>query len=110
MILIAAYSSDGCEGRCDSRCYNSRSRRCSCVCQSANHGVGLEKATLNTRAMAATWMSQFQVFDNAGEAADGDGQKAAKELHWEVPAFIPYQQQELPLSIGDGDAQERSAA
>lgn len=110
MILIAAYSSDGCEGRCDSRCYNSRSKRCTCVCGSANHGVGLERATVNTRAMAETWMAQFQVCETAAATSEGDGQKVAKPLRWEVPAFIPYQQQMLPLSTDDGGAQERSAA
>lgn len=112
MILIAAYSSDGCEGRCDSRCYNSTSRRCSCVCGSANHGVGLEAARLNTRALAETWMAHFQVFEevNAAEGAAGaqdETKPTPKILRWDVPALIPFHQQMLPIALLTDEPSER---
>ncbi|MEE9602968.1 MAG: hypothetical protein V3V75_06675 [Thermoguttaceae bacterium] len=34
---------------CDSRCYNSTSEFCSCLCQKANHGQGIRQAAKNVR-------------------------------------------------------------
>lgn len=49
MTLISVYNSDGCVGRCDSRCYNATSPDCDCICGGRNHGAGLERAQDNTR-------------------------------------------------------------
>ena len=38
-------------GQCDSRCYNAKSPNCLCCCGGQNHGVGLQTAIDNTRAM-----------------------------------------------------------
>ena len=108
MILIAAYSSEGCEARCDSRCYNSKKRRCSCICGSANHGAGLERATENTRALADTWIAQFDAAlpQPVGEAASGQAEKETPHirLRWDVPARIAMRQQALDLPLFSFDA------
>ena len=57
--LIAVYGHDGCEGRCDAKCYNAQHAGCDCVCGGANHGKGLAVATLNTAAMAESWIERY---------------------------------------------------
>ena len=47
--LIAVYTSDGCVGRCDAKCYMATQPKCECVCGGLNHGVGLHRAAINTR-------------------------------------------------------------
>lgn len=58
--LIAVYGSDGLEGRCDARCYDSDTSRCRCVCRGKNHGVGKQRATDNTRELAAEWIDRWR--------------------------------------------------
>lgn len=60
MTLIAAYNSDGCIGRCDSKCYNATCEKCTCICGGANHGVGKTKAMDNTRELAESWVEAYQ--------------------------------------------------
>jgi hypothetical protein len=57
--LISVHSSDGCEGRCDSRCYNAAHPTCKCICHGMNHGAGLQRAVANTRQMAESWLNDF---------------------------------------------------
>jgi hypothetical protein len=45
--LISVYNSDGCVGRCDSKCYDAQSDECDCICGGKNHGAGLERARAN---------------------------------------------------------------
>lgn len=33
-------------GRCDSRCYGAKGKKCHCVCGGANHGVGKNTAII----------------------------------------------------------------
>jgi hypothetical protein len=47
--MLALYNSDGCAGRCDARCYNAKSKTCSCICGGVNHGVGRQQAIDQTR-------------------------------------------------------------
>jgi hypothetical protein len=54
--LIALYTSDGCVGRCDAKCYDAAQPECDCICQGANHGAGKRLAIDNTRAWAETWI------------------------------------------------------
>ncbi len=51
VVLLAVYGSDGCEGRCDARCYNGKHDKCQCICCGRNHGVGLQQAAENIREM-----------------------------------------------------------
>lgn len=82
--LIAVYTSDGCKGRCDARCYNAKHPDCNCVCGGANHGQGLKQATINTRELAEAWLDTYT-------------KKYRLESWWsEVPALEPVQL-ELPL-------------
>jgi len=57
--LIAVYSSGGCEGRCDARCYNAKEPSCTCVCGGKNHGVGMNQAIENTRELAEEWIEAY---------------------------------------------------
>jgi predicted RNase H-like HicB family nuclease len=55
MTLIEAYSRGTLIGRCDERCYDAECPSCHCICQGANHGVGLEQALANTRERHEEW-------------------------------------------------------
>jgi hypothetical protein len=47
---IAAYTSDGCVGRCDARCHEAKEETCTCICGGRLHGVGADRAVeQNTR-------------------------------------------------------------
>ncbi|WP_116025538.1 hypothetical protein [Thermomonospora umbrina] len=50
-------------GQCDATCYQAVGEVCRCVCEGENHGVGYDRAVLNTRAMAAGWVRRAQVAD-----------------------------------------------
>lgn len=34
--------------KCDAGCYNAEKPDCDCICQGKNHGVGLQKARMNS--------------------------------------------------------------
>jgi hypothetical protein len=59
MTLIAVYTSEGCIGRCDAKCYEAMEPACTCVCGGANHGAGLAQATDNTRRYAEAWLEKY---------------------------------------------------
>jgi hypothetical protein len=41
---------------CDAICYDATQPECVCsACEGLNHGIGLERAALNTRALVAEW-------------------------------------------------------
>lgn len=56
--LIAVYTSDGCEGRCDAKCYDAEWDECTCICGGRNHGAGKQQALDNTRELAESWIEQ----------------------------------------------------
>ena len=56
--LIAVYNSDGCVGRCDSRCYDAEWDECDCICGGRNHGAGKQQALDNTRELAESWIER----------------------------------------------------
>jgi len=58
VVLIASYSSSG-NRRCDAKCYDADDGKCDCVCNGANHGVGLDKALDNTRTLAESIRNYF---------------------------------------------------
>lgn len=41
---IAAYTSEGCVGRCDARCHDASKPFCDCICGGRLHGVGSANA------------------------------------------------------------------
>lgn len=51
---------------CDARCYGAKHEPCTCVCDGANHGVGLELAITQTRKHAPEWIAA------AGEDAEAE--------------------------------------
>jgi hypothetical protein len=59
MTLIAVYTSEGCIGRCDAKCYEAHEPHCDCICGGANHGAGLAQATDNTRRYAEAWLEKY---------------------------------------------------
>jgi predicted RNase H-like HicB family nuclease len=54
--LIAVYTSEGCVGRCDAKCYDAAEPDCDCICQGRNHGAGKQQALDNTRDLAESWL------------------------------------------------------
>jgi len=54
--LIAVYTSEGCVGRCDAKCYDAAEDPCDCICQGRNHGAGKQQALDNTRELAESWV------------------------------------------------------
>ena len=83
--LIAVYSSEGCVGRCDARCYGALDPRCDCICGGRNHGVGLRQALANTA----------ELVDPAGELRERMRPMGGESL---------LVQPELPLGEAPGDA------
>jgi hypothetical protein len=59
MTLIAVYTSEGCVGRCDARCYNAHTADCDCICGGANHGAGFDRAVDNTCTMFEEWIGAY---------------------------------------------------
>lgn len=57
--LVAVYTSEGCVGRCDAKCYNAKKDKCTCVCGGANHGAGLRQARANTDRLAGKWIEEY---------------------------------------------------
>jgi hypothetical protein len=53
--LIAVYTSKGCVGRRDARCYDADEPECECICNGRNHGAGKQQALDNTRELAESW-------------------------------------------------------
>ena len=49
MTLYAVYNSEGCQGRCDAKCYNAKSANCTCICGGMNHGSGEKLAIAQTQ-------------------------------------------------------------
>jgi hypothetical protein len=60
MTLIYVANSNGCVGRCDSRCYEAVMPDCHCICGGKNHGVGLERAKSNTEELAKQKLTEWQ--------------------------------------------------
>ena len=56
--LIAVYNSEGCQGRCDAKCYEAHEGECDCICGGRNHGVGQEQALDSTRELAESWLER----------------------------------------------------
>jgi hypothetical protein len=59
MTLIAVYTSEGCIGRCDAKCYAATEPHCDCICDGANHGAGLAVAVDNTRRSAEVMLEKY---------------------------------------------------
>jgi hypothetical protein len=57
--LIAVYTSEGCVGRCDAKCYDAASPSCACICGGRNHGAGRERALENTRGYTHEWLERY---------------------------------------------------
>ena len=58
--LIAAYTGDGCTGRCDAKCYNAWGPECHCICRGGNHGIGRQQAIASTRDLPGSWFEQAE--------------------------------------------------
>lgn len=58
--LIAVYTSSGCVGRCDAKCYDATEPDCVCICGGLNHGRGRNQAIANTVELAETWIEAHQ--------------------------------------------------
>ncbi|MCJ7620343.1 MAG: hypothetical protein MUP64_09025 [Anaerolineae bacterium] len=49
-LIIAHLCNGRVTGRCDARCYDSKTTTCYCVCGGVNHGIGLINAARRTLA------------------------------------------------------------
>lgn len=58
--LIAVYTSSGCVGRCDAKCYEATTPHCECICGGINHGAGRNQAITNTVELAQKWIDEHQ--------------------------------------------------
>ena len=68
--LIAVYTSEGLVGRCDARCYDSKTGTCTCVCGGVNHKAGRAAATANCHKAvenAVAWINAHR--EQAGDDA-----------------------------------------
>lgn len=72
MVILRAFNSAGETGRCDSRCYDARNKRCRCCCGGRNHGVGLNQAIKNAIKMVK-------------EANAGNCPEALEQVIFETP-------------------------
>lgn len=79
--LIAVYSSDGCVGRCDAKCYDAEYPVCECICGGKNHGAGIRQALENTRELAEGWIERHA----------REYEPEAGAFHYKVPAMKPQQ-------------------
>lgn len=77
--LIAVYSSRGCIGRCDAKCYEATSPDCDCICGGINHGAGRNQAIANTAEHAQKWIDQYEE------------QHQGKSLRFDVPRGLAQQ-------------------
>jgi hypothetical protein len=59
MTLIAVYTSQGCIGRCDAKCYEAQEPECDCICGGMNHGEGWQQARDNTRLHAEVMIEKY---------------------------------------------------
>lgn len=88
-VLIAAYNSGGCIGRCDAKCYNASTLDCQCVCGGMNHGAGLLNAAENTAEMAEQWIEDYTELHPDAVRFDvfPDGNPGAKPVQLALPGF-----------------------
>jgi len=59
VTLMSFYTSEGCIGRCDAKCYQAHQPVCHCICGGANHGVGVQQATEHTRTYAEAMLEKY---------------------------------------------------
>jgi hypothetical protein len=59
MTLIAVYTSEGCIGRCDAKCYEAQEPACDYICGGMNHGAGVQQAIDNTRVHAEVMIEKY---------------------------------------------------
>lgn len=60
MTLIEVRTSQDIVGRCDAKCYEAEHSDCTCICDGANHGGGLQQAMQNTRECAERWIDEWE--------------------------------------------------
>lgn len=72
MVILKSFNSAVETGRCDSRCYEARTKRCRCCCGGRNHGVGLNQAIKNSAELAK-------------QTAAGDCPEVFKQVTFETP-------------------------
>jgi hypothetical protein len=63
---------------CDARCYGAKHEPCTCCCDGANHGVGLELAITQTRQHSPEWIA----------AAGEDAEAELDDIVFQPPLFL----------------------
>jgi len=76
---------------CDRGCYNAKHPNCDCqLCGGVNHGIGLERATANTRRLAPKWV------EAAGEGAEVELDETVQQDPLFTIGDHPMEAHELP--------------
>jgi hypothetical protein len=66
--LIEFRTANGVVGYCDNRCYDAPPPPCVCICNGANHGVGLQQALQNVWSLAERWIEDWKRQNPGGDA------------------------------------------
>lgn len=82
--LIAVYTSQGCVGRCDAKCYEALTPVCDCICNGRNHGRGLDRAVANTRELAHQWLEEYAQRHNLVEYTPFIAQECLQSTLWDL--------------------------
>jgi len=52
--VLEARTSDGSlVGRCDAKCHTAKGKKCKCICEGLNHGVGTKQALKNPKRISS---------------------------------------------------------
>jgi hypothetical protein len=82
---IAAYNSDGCQGRRDAKWYAAHKPVGDCICGERNHGAGQQRAIDNTRELAESRLEQARA--NGQDIAHAErGRTWRSPRRWPGPA------------------------
>jgi hypothetical protein len=77
---------------CDAKCYGAKHDDCECVCESENHGKGIELAIANTRRLHPDWIA----------AAGEDAEVELDDIVFQPPLFTIGDPMYVALTDRDG--------
>jgi len=104
--MIILISSDGAH-KCDEKCYNAKSMRCTCICGGVNHGVGLRQAIENLEARQYDLLfenkEEKMIFSNINEILKVDVAQCA-------PSTIDSKLLMIDIAVVQIDAKKQNSA
>ncbi len=60
-LIIKAIDTNGTQRTCGPRCYNAKSKTCTCICGGLNHGVGEANAVQNIPALQLEALAEIKL-------------------------------------------------